>query len=79
MTMEAKPITRYGKRYWEAEGEIYMQVGEKLIKVDHFDTDGKPITSSSTWSEETPNANGGQDCTVHMECLQIVAKPQELG
>ena len=76
--MEAKPVTLHGKQYWKVGPDIYMQIVDKLVKVDHFDEAGKPVTSSSTWSEEKPNASGGQDCTVHMECLQIVAKPNKI-
>ena len=76
--MKAKPVTLYGKQYWKVGDQIYMQIGDKLSRVDHFDDDNKPVCTD-TWSEETPNANGGQDCTVHMECLQIVAKPNKIG
>lgn len=52
-------------------GKDYMRVGDKLIEVDE---NGKP---KGVWSEETPNANGGMDCTVHVECLQIeTSKPK---
>ena len=57
------------------KGKKYVRIGDKLIEIDHFDADGKPIIGC--WSEETPNANGGQDCTVHVECLQIAAAPHK--
>lgn len=53
----------------------YVRIGDKLVEVDHIDTAGKPVLKC--WSEETPNANGGMDCTVHVECLQIAAKPHK--
>jgi len=76
--MEAVPITLYDKQYWKVGDQIYTQIGDKLVRVDHFDENNKPVCKD-TWSEETPNAKGGQDCTVHMECLQITAKPNKLG
>ena len=60
----------------EHEGRKYLRVGDKAILIDHFDENGKPIINE-VWSEETPNAKGGQDCTVHVSCLQITAKPQQ--
>lgn len=62
----------------EQNGKSYLVVGDKAIPIDHFDENGKPVMTEC-WSEETPNANGVQDCTVHLECLQIVAEPQKLG
>lgn len=59
------------------KGKTYVKIGDKLAEVDHLDERGKPVFK--TWSEETPNANGGTDCTVHVECLQIVGKRQEIG
>lgn len=58
------------------EGKDYLRVGDKAILIDHYDADGKPVITD-TWSEETPNASGGQDCTVHVRCLQIKAKPEQ--
>jgi len=57
------------------EDKDYVKIGDKLVEVDHLDAKGKPVLK--TWSEETPNANGGMDCTVHVECLQIAVKPQK--
>lgn len=53
----------------------YVKMGDKLVEVDHFDENGKPVLVC--WSEQTPNANGGVDCTVYVPCLQIAAKPQK--
>ncbi len=53
----------------EINGKNYVRMGDKLVEVVGFDQQGKPVLK--TWSEETPNANGGTDCTVHVECLQI--------
>lgn len=55
-------------------GKDYVKIGDKLAEVDHLDANGKPVLK--TWSEETPNANGGLDCIVHVECLQIAGKQQ---
>lgn len=53
------------------DGKDYMRVGDKLIEVDK---NGKP---KGVWSEEIPNATGGVDCTIHVECLQIAcSKPK---
>lgn len=60
------------------EGKDYVRMGDKLIPVDHFDENGKPVIVA-VWSEETPNANGGQDCTVHVPCFQIAGKVQKPG
>lgn len=59
------------------EGKNYVRMGDKLVEVDHLDANGKPVLK--TWSEETPNAAGGMDCTVHVECLQIAAEPHKPG
>lgn len=56
-------------------GKNYMRVRDKLVEIDHLDGNGKPVFKC--WSEETPNAAGGMDCTVHVECLQIAVKPQK--
>jgi len=76
--MEAKPVTLHGKQYWKVEDTVYVKSGDKLIEVDHFDEDGNPVINN-VWSEETPNANGGQDCTVHVNCLQIAGTRHEIG
>lgn len=57
------------------KGKKYVRIGDKLVAIDHFDADGKPVIGC--WSEETPNANGGMDCTVHVDCLQIAAVPHK--
>ena len=54
------------------EGKSYVRVGDKLVEIDYFDEQGKPVLKC--WSEEKPNANGGMDCTVHVSCFQIAAK-----
>ncbi len=58
----------------EHEGKKYVRIGDKAILIDHFDKEGKPVLTRECWSEETPNAAGGMDCTVHVPCLQIVSK-----
>ena len=78
MDKVAKPVTLHGKQYWEIDGQNYMQVGNRLIRVDRFEEDGTPVCSS-TWSEETPNAAGGQDCTVHVECFEIASEHHRPG
>lgn len=57
------------------EGKKYVRMGDKLAEVDHLDATGKPVLK--TWSEEKPNESGGMDCTVHVQCLQIMAKPHK--
>lgn len=57
------------------DGKDYVKMGDKLVEVDHLDENGKPILK--TWSEEIPNAAGGMDCTMHVECLQIAVVPQK--
>ena len=54
----------------ESNGQKYVMIGDKAIPCD----ENGVITQC--WSEEKPNANGGQDCTVHVPCLQIVATQQ---
>jgi len=54
------------------DGKNYVRIGDKLVEVDHLDASGKPVLKC--WSEETPNANGGMDCTVHVPCLQIATE-----
>ena len=59
------------------DGKKYLKVGDKLAEIDHFDEQGKPVLK--TWSEETPNANGGMDCTVHVPCFQIASETPAIG
>lgn len=74
--MEAKPVILHGKQYWKVGDVVYARVKDKLLAIDHFDDNGKPILASECWSEKTPNDAGGMDCTVHVPCLQIaVSKP----
>jgi len=72
---KATPVTLHGRKYWKVGNDVYVKVGGNLAKVDHFDANNNPVIK--TWSEETPNAAGGQDCTVHVECLKIAGKPQK--
>jgi len=74
----ANPVKRFGKQYWDVNGQIYMKVGTKLIRVDGFEADGTPICKS-TWSETKKNAQGGQNCTVHVECFEIGAAQHKPG
>lgn len=55
----------------EHEGDKYIRFGDKLVKIDHFDSEGTPVIGC--WSEETKNESGGQDCTVHVPCFQLGA------
>jgi len=57
------------------EGKEYVRVRDKLILVDHYDANGNPVIGC--WSEETPNENGGTDCTVHVGCFRLGAIPQK--
>jgi len=75
--MEAKPVTLHDKQYWKVGDGIYVKVGNKLVPIDHFDGSGKPVLISECWLEETVNLMGGQDCTIHVPCLQIATKQQE--
>ena len=59
----------------KVDGKDYVRMGDKLVEVDHLDTNGNPVLKC--WSEEKPNAAGGMDCTVHVECLQIAATPHK--
>lgn len=56
----------------KVDGKSYVRMGDKLVPVDE---NGKPL---GVWSEETPNDSGGQDCTVHVPCLQIVCSKPKL-
>jgi hypothetical protein len=60
------------------DGKKYLRIGDKAVLIDHFDGAGKPVVSG-VWSEETPNAAGGQDCTVHVPCFQIAAATPKIG
>ena len=50
------------------DGQAYVVVGDKAVPCDENGV------VKGVWSEKTPNANGGQDCTVHIPCLQIAAE-----
>ena len=56
------------------KGKNYVKVGDKLAEVDHLDAQGKPVLK--TYSEETTNPDGSKDCTIHVECLQIVSRKE---
>lgn len=56
------------------KGKNFVRMRDKMLEVDHLDANGNPVLK--TWSEEKPNANGGMDCIVHVECLQIAAKKE---
>ncbi len=60
------------------KGKPYLVIGDKAVLIDHFDEQGKPVINE-VWSEETRNAQGGMDCTVHVPCLSIIATPQKPG
>jgi len=60
----------------EHEGKKYLRIKDKLLFIDHFDKDGRPVIGC--WSEQTPNAQGGFDCTVHVQALQIVSTPPRI-
>ena len=76
MKEQATPVMLWGAQYWKVGDDVYLKMGGVLAKVDHFDKDNKPVIK--TWSEEKPNANGGQDCTIHVECLQIAGKAENI-
>lgn len=57
-------------------GKQYLRMGDKLVEVDHFDENGKPVLK--TWSEKKTHSDGRIDCTVHVECLQIVCSKPKL-
>lgn len=73
---QATPVMLYGKPYWKVGDDVYVKIGNMLSKVDHFDKNQNPVVKP--WSEEKRNATGGQDCTVHVECLQIAGKAEEI-
>jgi len=55
-------------------GKNYVRLGDKLLEVDHLDTNGKPVIKVT--SEERKNPDGSVDCTVHLPCLQIAGKKE---
>jgi len=55
-------------------GKNYVKIKDKLVEVDHLDEDGNPVLKTRT--EETTNPDGTKDCTVHVECLQIVGRKE---
>lgn len=59
---------------FEVDGQSYVVVGNKAIKVDHFDKQGNPVITCN--SKETKNANGGTDCTVTVDCLQLAGRKE---
>lgn len=55
--------------------ELYLKVGDKLVKVDRIEG-GIPIINVE--SEETINPDGTKNCTVKVPCLQIKAQAKQL-
>jgi len=57
------------KKYVQIKGKKYMRVGDKLVEIDRFDGNGKPIIKAT--STEVKHPDGRVDVTVHVPCLQI--------
>lgn len=60
-------------RIVQIDGKPHVVIGDKAMPCDENGV------ISGCWSEEKPNATGGQDCTVHVPCLQIVANVNKPG
>ena len=58
------------------DNKNYVKIGDKMALVDHLDANGNPVIS--TWSEEKVNENGGTDCTIHVNVLQIAGEQKKL-
>ena len=54
------------------DGQKYVKIKDKLVKIVGFDKQGKPVLE--TWSEEITHPDGRKDCTIHVGYLQIVGK-----
>ena len=56
----------------KVNGRNYVRVGDMLIPCN------KDGVVENVTSEQTPNANGGMDCTVHVHCLKIASSQPKL-
>ena len=50
----------------------YVRVGDKLVEIDRFDENGKPVVKAT--STEVRHPDGRVDVTVHVPCFQIAGK-----
>ena len=53
--------------------ELYLKVGDKLIKVDRIENN---VPIIKTESEETRNSDETKNCTVKVPCLQIAPETE---
>jgi len=58
---------------FKIQGRNYVRVGDMLIPCN------KDGVVENVTSEQTPNASGGMDCTIHVHCLKIASKQNKLG
>ena len=57
----------------ETKPQLYIRVGDKLMEAEI--KNGVAVVKST--SVETPNAQGGMDVTVKVNCLKIEGKTNE--
>lgn len=56
-------------RIVQINGKPHVVIGDKVVPCD------KNGVITGCYSEETKNAAGGMDVTIHVPCFQIAAKP----
>lgn len=55
----------------QINGKPHVVIGDKAVPCDENGV------IKQCWSEETKNAAGGVDVTIHVPCFQIAAKPHK--
>lgn len=62
------------EKYVEIGDKKYVRIGDKLVEIERFDENGKPVIK--TYSTEVRHEDGRVDITIHVPCLQIAGKQE---
>ena len=63
-------------RIFTHNGQIYLQVGDKAIKVDRWDKNGLPVINVKSETKTYPS--GRKDVKVYVPCLTIKSKEEKI-
>jgi len=58
--------------YVQIGNKKYIRVRDKLVEIDRFDDNGKPVIKAT--STEVRHPDGKVDVTVHVSCLQVMSE-----
>lgn len=60
------------EKYVQIGDKNYLRIGDKLVEIDRFDENGKPVITAT--SKEVRHDDGRVDVTIIVPCLQIAGK-----